>query len=168
MLPRGVVFVFARSASAHPFGTGGESERPRRSARRPCRTRRPHDAGGVPENPVRFAGEQVVECQRESPSVRLLPRRLICVRKSRRVSGGPRVAGRGDHVAVSRHQSRECLAASPRRVFRTLEDLGRNGPKRKMVGARRFELLTFCTPADLRLPYFPAVLEIHFASMDTA
>ena len=116
-----------------PFRNRRAEVRPRRSARRPCRTRRPHDSGGDPENPVRFADQQVVECQRESPSVRLLLRRLVCVRKSRRVSGGPRVAGRGDHVAVSRHQSRECLAASARRVFRTVEDLGRNATKKKMV-----------------------------------
>ena len=60
--------IDGRRQDAHPLGTGGAEVRPRRSARRPCRTRRPHDAGGVPENPVRFADQQVVECQRESPS----------------------------------------------------------------------------------------------------
>ena len=71
----------------------------------------------------------------------------------RRVSGGPRLAGRGDHVAVSRHQSRKCLAASPRRVFRTLEDLVRNGPKRKMVvlpGRRSKVLPTVAGPCPRR------------------
>ena len=151
------VHVFARSASAHSLGTGGAEVRPRRTARRPCRTRRPHAAGGGPGNPVRFAGPQVVDRQPQGPSPRPLALRFLSVRISLRLVGLASVARRRNRLAASPHQSRKRRAAPARRVPETVVTVGRNAAKSEMVGATRFELVTPCTPSKCatRLRYAP-------------
>jgi hypothetical protein len=131
----GPVSGCARSAFAHSLGTGGAEVRPRRTARRPCRTRPASSRLRRTSRPHASQSPEVVDRQPQGPSPRPLALRFLSVRISLRLLVLVSVARRRNRVAASPHRSRKRRAAPARRVPETVVPVGRNAAKSQMVGA---------------------------------